>query len=355
MRSLKALSFLIAFATVAGCHGADEFYRLSDDPDQTGAAGSSSPGTGGTRATGTAGTTGGRGGTTGTAGSIISGAGGSVAGTAGATGAGGGGGSGTAGNIGTSGSTGAAGSTASGGSTGAAGSSAGSGAAAGAIGTGGNTSGGGSTGTAGTTSSRGGTTGTAGAAGGTSSRGGTTGTAGASAGSSGSGGATGAGGAGGRGPDRIQVVAKCQSSNDAQNTRVTFKILNPESGAKAWSDIKIRYYFTPNMPIAPMIAIDFAQKFTADQLTTTATTTYVEIGFKTGTGMVMGFDNSTGSDMIQLRLYNFTTTTWNTTWTDDYSYKSCAGVTNTDAYSDRLTMPGYYQGQLAWGSEPDAP
>jgi len=40
------------------------------------------------------------------------------------------------------------------------------------------------------------------------------------------------------------------------------------------------------------------------------------------------------------------------TWTDDYSYKSCTGVTNMDAYADRTTMPGYYQGQLAWGSEP---
>ena len=64
------------------------------------------------------------------------------------------------------------------------------------------------------------------------------------------------------------------------------------------------------------------------------------------------FDNVTGSDQIQLRIYNFTTPTWNTTWTDDYSYKSCAGVRDTDAYADRPTMPGYYQGQLAWGSEP---
>jgi hypothetical protein len=104
-----------------------------------------------------------------------------------------------------------------------------------------------------------------------------------------------------------------------------------------------------------MVTFDFLQKFTAAQLTTTATETYAEIGFTTAAGMIAGYDTVTGSDQIQLRIYNFTTPTWNTTWTDDYSYKSCTGVTNTDAYSDRTTMPGYYQGQLAWGSEPYPP
>ena len=359
MRPLKALSFVFGFVTIVGCQGPDEFYRLSNDGDKTGTAGSSSsPGTAGstvsggagTSATGAAGTTGGRGGaTSGSAGSIISGAGGSVGGTAGTTGAGGGGGSGTAGSTaGTAGSTGTAGSGASRGGT------TGSGGAAGSTGARGGTTGtAGAVGTAGTTGA-GGATATGGAAGSTSARGGTTGAAGAigTAGTTGAGGATGTGGAGGRGPDRIQIVANCQPSNDAQNTRVTFKILNPESAAKSWSDIKVRYYFTPNMPLTPMVTFDFLQKFTASQLTTTATDTYVEIGFTASAGMLMGFDNVTGSDMIKLRLYNFSTPTWNTTWTDDYSYKSCTGVANTDAYADRLTMPGYYQGQLAWGSEP---
>jgi len=350
MRSLKAFSFFFGFTIVAGCQGPDEFYRLSNDGDKMGTAGSSSPGTAGssspgsagTSATGLGGSSSGRGGTTGAAGSIISGTAGSIAGTAGVTGAGGGGGGGGS-TAGTAGTTGAAGTTASrGGTTGSAGSRAGNSGTAG------------TTGAAGTTS-RGGTTGTGGAGGTTSSRGGTTGAAGASAGSGGAGGTTGAAGAGGRGPDRIQVVAQCQASNDAQDTRVTFKILNPESTAKAWSDIKVRYYFTPNTPLSPMVNFDFLQKFTANQLTTTATATYVEIGFTAAAGMLAGFDNSIGSDQIKLRAYNFSTPTWNTTWTDDYSYKSCTGVSNTDAYADRLTMPGYYQGQLAWGSEPDAP
>jgi len=210
-------------------------------------------------------------------------------------------------------------------------------------------------GTSGTTGSAG-VTGSGGAAGSnTGGRGGTTGTAGRG-GTTGAAGATGAGGASGSpGGDRIQVVAKCQGNNDAQNIRVTFKILNPEAVAKQWSDIKVRFYFTANMPLTPMVTFDFLQKFTAAQLTTTATDTYVEIGFTTAAGMIAGYDTVTGSDQIQLRIYNFTSPTWNTTWTDDYSYKSCTGVTNTDAYSDRTTMPGYYQGQLAWGSEPYPP
>src|SRR4029077_10798303 len=103
--------------------------------------------------------------------------------------------------------------------------------------------------------------------------------------------------------------------------------------------------------IAPMVSFDFVQKWNASMLTTTATTSYVEIGFAAGTGTVNGFDNITGSDQIQLHLFNYSTTTWNTSQDDDYSYKSCAGGAST-AYVDRLTMPGYYQGQLAWGSEP---
>jgi hypothetical protein len=48
MRPLKALSFVFGFAMVVGCQGPDEFYRLSNDGDKTGTAGSSSsPGTAG--------------------------------------------------------------------------------------------------------------------------------------------------------------------------------------------------------------------------------------------------------------------------------------------------------------------
>ena len=100
---------------------------------------------------------------------------------------------------------------------------------------------------------------------GTTGSGGTTGSAARrQRGRGGTTGAAGAGGAAGRGgrrrghrravgaADRIQVVAQCQAANDAQNIRVTFKILNPESAAKQWSDIKVRYYFTPTMPLTPM-------------------------------------------------------------------------------------------------------
>jgi hypothetical protein len=130
------------------------------------------------------------------------------------------------------------------------------------------------------------------------------------------------------------------------------KILNPDSVAKQWSDIKIRYYYTPTVMAAAMVKFDFLQKFSAAQVTTTATATYVEIGFTTGAGMIAGFDNVTGSDEMQLHLYNYSSPTWNSSQMDDYSYASCTGVSNTSAYTDRLTMPGYYQGQLAWGSEP---
>ena len=327
----------VALAISAGCQGPDEFFRLQNS-DQPGSAGSSSPGTGGTTgAAGTGGTgggpigTAGKGGTTGSAGTT--GSGGSAGGSAGTTGSGGsvGGSTGTGGIGGRGGTTGGSG-----------------GAAAGAGG-----GGGGNGGAAGTTGGRGGTTGTgggtAGAGGSTSGRGGSGGRGGAGGSTAGT---TGTAGAGGRGPDRIQVVAQCQPTMGTQDIRVTFKILNPESVAKQWSDIKVRYYFTPTAQVAPAVTFDYLQKFSAAMLTTSVTTSYVEIGFTTGAGMVTGFDNVTGSDQIQLHLSNYTTPTWNTSQDDDHSYKSCAGVTNTSAYADRPTMPGYYQGQLAWGTEP---
>jgi cellulose binding protein with CBM3 domain len=345
-----------ALAFVAGCQGPDEFFRFSD-ASQTGTAGTSAAGVAGTTGTagaptGTAGTGGGptgvagkggtsavgASGTSGGGGVILTGTAGTGSGTAGTTGAGGAAGSvtgrgGTTGGRG--GTTGSAGTTGTGGVTGAAGAAGGRG---GTTGTGGSI--GGSSGTAGSSGGRGG--GSSGGRGGGAA--GTTGTGG------------GAAGAGGRGPDRIEVVAQCQGTMGMQDIRVTFRILNPESVAKQWSDIKVRYYFTPTAQIAPNVVFDFIQTMSLrGELTTTATTEYVEIGFTTAAGMVTAFNTVTGSDEIQLHLSNYMTPTWNSSQDDDYSYKSCAGVANTSAYTARPTMPGYYQGQLAWGTEPAAP
>ena len=218
------------------------------------------------------------------------------------------------------------------------------GATAGAAGTGGGGGGG-----AGTTGGRGGTTGsgggTAGASGTTGGRGGSGGRGGGTAG------ATGATGAGGSGPNRLQVQARCQDQNDAQNIRVTFRILNPDSVAKLLSDIKVRYYFTPTAQVAPSVTFDYAQRFPTNMLTSTATTEYVEVGFMTGTGTLTGFDTITGSDQIQLRIHNFSTPIWNGDFTDDWSNVACVGGPST-TFVDRPKMPAYYQGDPAWGAEP---
>jgi hypothetical protein len=205
----------------------------------------------------------------------------------------------------------------------------------------------GSGGAAGTAGSGGGAGSSVGGRGG-SSTGGTTGAGGAAAGTTGAGGA----GGGATTPGRIEVQALCQGTNGMQDIRVTFRILNPESVTKQLSDIKVRYYFTPTAQMAPNVIFDYTQKIPKEMITSTATASYVEVGFMSGTGTLAAFDNVTGTDQIQLHLQNTSTPTWNMSQDDDYSYKSCAGVTNTSAYVDRTTMPGYYQGQLAWGAEP---
>ena len=345
----------VALAIAAGCQGPDEFFRLQSS-DQPGAAGSSSPGAAGTTGAAgdgsTAGTgggpigTAGRGGGSGTTGSAgTTGAGGSVGGSSGATGSAGttgaggstGGSTGAGGRAGTTGTGGRAGATggATAGTSGAAGAAGSAGGRGGTTGTGGGGGGGGGGGAAGSTGGRAGTTGTGGRAG---AGGGTAGT-------------TGTGGAGGGGPNRLQVQAQCQDQNDAQNIRVHFRILNPDSVGKLYSDIKVRYYFTPTAQLVPSVTFDFAQKFPTNMLTSTATLEYVEVGFMTGTGTLAAFDTVTGSDQIQLRIHNFSATIWNGDYTDDWSNVGCVGGPS-QTWVDRPKMPAYYQGDPVWGSEP---
>ncbi len=343
LRRFVAVLPWVALAISVGCQGPDEFYRLKSD-DQPGTAGSSSPGAGGT--TGAAGDASGRGGTgggpTGTGGvGMKGGTGGSsggatgnagASGTAGSVGGSSGGGAGTGGSVG--GSTGTGGR---GGTTGGRG-----GATAGTTGTGG------AAGAAGSAGGRGGTTGTgggsAGASGTSGGRGGTTGGRGG-----GTAGTTGAGGAGGSGPNRLQVQAYCQSANDAQNIRVTFRIVNPDSVAKLYSDIKVRYYFTPTAQVVPSAVTDFVQtQALRGMLTFTATTEYAEVGFMTGTGTLAAFDTITGSDQIQLRIYNFSTPTWNGDFTDDWSNVACVGGPS-QTYVDRPKMTGLLPGAARLG------
>jgi hypothetical protein len=99
------------------------------------------------------------------------------------------------------------------------------------------------------------------------------------------------------------------------------------------------------------VGFDYVMKYPQASLTTTVTSTYVEVGFMTGTGTLAAFDNVTGTDQIQLHIWNYGSPMWNASQDDDFSYKACAGGTSS-TFTDRTTMPGYYQGQLAWGAEP---
>jgi hypothetical protein len=327
---LSAAAASFGLLAVVGCQGPDEFYRLSSgNGGTTGAAGDPS-GAGGSPA----GVAGAGGGPVGTAG-----AGGGAAGTTGVAGTGAGGRGGAAASSGVAGTTGVAG-TGPAGTTGSGGAAGGGAAGSGAAGAGAGGRGGGAGGAAGAAvGGRGG------------GAGGAAGAAGAAAGGRGGG----AGGATGR----IQVVAQCQDGASNNQIAIKFKIFQGmnEGTAKQWSDIKVRYHYSVMNNTSPVI-VEFdhlenatwnaAKSSAMPMVTYTTTDNYVEFGFSMGAGTLQPFDNLAGSGEIQARIHPQDYHAGWASQTDDHSFMACTGST----YTPRMTMPGYFMGQLAWGTTP---
>jgi hypothetical protein len=268
---------------------------------------------------------------------------------------------GAAGSNGLAGHSGEAGSGATG--TGAVGSGVGGASAAGSTGQGGSpgAAGNGITGTAGTI-------GTAGQSGGA----GTTGMLGA-AGTGGAQGAAGATGAGGA-PSAskcpgcvIEVEAECQNGTSKQEIKVYLALVNEKATPVDLTQLTLRYWFTrDDTTSTPGLAVDYAQApFTAAEVTAkyvpvspalTGANTYLQIGFAAATPALTGF---TTSGELELRLNDYSTASWDSSQSDDYSFQACAGTAT--AYASPFNgkpwsrITAYFAGELLYGTEPTVP
>jgi Cellulose binding domain len=218
----------------------------------------------------------------------------------------------------------------------------------GAAGTSGSAGRGGAAGTTG----RAGTTGTTGLAGTTGSTGlaGTTGTTGVA-------GASGSGCAG----CAIQVLAECQTGTSKQEIKVYLALINEKSATVDLTQLTLRYWFTSDDPSTPSLAVDYAQApfsssgvsgtFVPVSPAVTGANEYLEIAFSSGS---LGLFTTSG--VLELRVSNYATQTWDIDQTDDYSFRACAaGQTAYDSPFDGQTwdhITAYAGGKLIYGTEP---
>jgi hypothetical protein len=223
----------------------------------------------------------------------------------------------------------------------------------------------------------GGAAGSGGAAetGGATGAGGSTGSGGAKAsgGATGGGGVTGAGGVQGRGGAtatggasacascQLMVAAQCQTGSDTQTIRVTVDVEDAAITPLALADVTFRYWFVMNTPTdTPMLTIDYAQisqtagatitsKFAAVSPARTGANEYLEVGFAASAPTLTLFGDT---GQIQLHLHTASYSSFDPNPTSDYSYRACAGGDTGNTYAAALTITGYVNGQLAWGTEP---
>ena len=164
-----------------------------------------------------------------------------------------------------------------------------------------------------------------------------------------------AGGAGGGGPDRLQVGRSVPGRDVAAGHQVTFKILNPESVAKQWSDIKVRYYFTPTVQLAPMVTFDYvaevhrghADDHRHDRVRRDRLRDGRRDAWRRSTTSPAATRSSSASPTTRRR-------PGTRRRTDDYSYKSCAGGANTRRTSTGRRCPATTRGSSRGGPRPTA-
>ncbi|PTL84294.1 glycoside hydrolase [Vitiosangium sp. GDMCC 1.1324] len=150
----------------------------------------------------------------------------------------------------------------------------------------------------------------------------------------------------------LSALYRDADSNSPANNQIKphLKIANGGTASVPLSELKVRYYFTPDSGESIQVSCDWANVGCANitstvvQLSTpkTGATHYLELGFATGSGSVSA-GSDTGEMMIRFNKSNWS----NFDETNDYSYDP----TKT-AYAPWSKVTVFRAGTLVWGTEP---
>ncbi|MDC0709367.1 glycoside hydrolase family 9 protein [Stigmatella sp. ncwal1] len=150
----------------------------------------------------------------------------------------------------------------------------------------------------------------------------------------------------------LSVQYRDGDSNSPANSQIKphFKIANGGTASVALSELKVRYYFTPDSGESIQMACDYASAGCANITSTvvslsapkTGATHYVELGFTAGAGSIAAGRDS-GEVQIRLNKSNWS----NFDETNDYSFDPAK-----TSFSTWGKMTVYRGGILVWGTEP---
>ncbi|WP_224367028.1 glycoside hydrolase family 9 protein [Hyalangium versicolor] len=153
-------------------------------------------------------------------------------------------------------------------------------------------------------------------------------------------------------PSSVSVLYRDADANSPANNQIKphFKIANGGTASVALSELKVRYYFTPDSGESVQVSCDWAVAGCANVTSTvvplatpkTGATHYLELGFTSGAGSVAPGQDS-GEFQIRLNKSNWS----NFDESNDYSFDP----TKT-AFTPWIRMTALRGGVLIWGAEP---
>ncbi|WP_239469793.1 glycoside hydrolase family 9 protein [Archangium violaceum] len=150
----------------------------------------------------------------------------------------------------------------------------------------------------------------------------------------------------------LSVLYRDADSNSPANNQIRphLKIANGGTASVPASELKVRYYFTPDSGESVQVACDYAVLGCANITSTvvalstpkTGATHYVELGFTSGAGSIAA-GRDTGEIQIRFNKSNWS----NFDETNDYSFDP---TKTSFAASSKMTV--FRGGVLVWGNEP---
>ncbi|HEY9063142.1 MAG TPA: M6 family metalloprotease domain-containing protein [Pseudobacteroides sp.] len=150
--------------------------------------------------------------------------------------------------------------------------------------------------------------------------------------------------------ERLQVdFYNGNRSSSTNNCSMNYKITNTSTAPINLSDVKVRYYYTIDSMDSQIFYCDWSNKgsqyvmgsFFQTDNTSGKADYYVEVGFKTGAGVLSPGE----SVLLSTRMSKAYWSDYNQT--NDYSFNSTATT-----YEIWAKTPAYISGSIAWGVEP---